>query len=103
MCVSTLKSILCYRTEEENTRYQGFKDLDVTGVQMVPHQIRNSMDSGAQCIIVQRQAPPPCDKVNQEQSDKFHEIGVDNTIHLLEEKQLQWRIPHIVLEVVVET
>ena len=34
MCVSTLKSI---RREGENTRYQEFTDLDVTGVAMVSH------------------------------------------------------------------
>ena len=49
---------------------------------------------------------------SREQSDKrvrdlghvdFHEIGGDNTIRLLEEKQFQQRIPHTVLEVVVNT
>ena len=30
----------------------------------------NSMGSGAQCIIVQRQAPRPCNIASQEQSDK---------------------------------
>ena len=71
MCISTVKSIRCYRREEEYWIYQGFKDLDVTRVTMVPHQIRNSMVSAAQCIIVQRRAPPPCKRVNQEQSDKI--------------------------------
>ena len=33
----------------------------------------------------------------------FHELGGENTISLLEEKQFQQRIPHVVLEVVVET
>ena len=38
MCVSTLETIRCCRREGENTRYQGFKYLDVTGVTMEPHQ-----------------------------------------------------------------
>ena len=33
----------------------------------------------------------------------FHEIRGDNTIRLLEEKQFQHRIPHVVLEVAVNT
>ena len=61
MSVSTSEPIRCCRREAENTRYQGFKYLDVTGVAMIGWQwshriIRNSMGSGAQCIIVQRRA-----------------------------------------------
>ena len=59
MNISTLDPTRCCRREGENTRYQGFKYLFVTGVAMVRWQwshrnIRNSMGSGAQCVIVQR-------------------------------------------------
>ena len=40
------------------------------GWQWCHGNIRNFMGSGVQCIIVQRQAPLPCNIVNQEQSDK---------------------------------
>ena len=40
MCVFTLELIRCCRREEENTRYQRFKYLDVTRVAMVPHQLK---------------------------------------------------------------
>ena len=52
MCVSTLEPIRCCRREAENTRYQGFKYLDVTGVAMVPHPIRNSMDNDVQWSLM---------------------------------------------------
>ena len=39
------------------------------------------MDSGAQYIIVQRRAPPPCSKVNREQNDK----KMLSQVHVLEE------------------
>ena len=49
MCVSTVEPIRCCRREGENTRYQGFKDLDVTGVATLPHQKQiHSMDNDVQ-------------------------------------------------------
>ena len=40
------------------------------GRQWCHNNRRNSMGSGARWIIVQNKAPPPCNKVNQGQSDK---------------------------------
>ena len=76
------------------------------------HRImRNSMGSGAQCIIEHRQAPLPCNIVNQEQSDKRVRSwsgrfprGRRRKYHWpARGKQFQHRIPHVVLEVVVNT
>ena len=68
MCVSNLKSIFCYRRGEKHqiSRFQRPR-CHKCGNGATPK--KKSMDSGAQCIIVQRQAPLPC-KVNQEQCDK---------------------------------
>ena len=38
-CVSTLEPIRCCRREREDTRCQGFQNLDVTGVAMVPYEL----------------------------------------------------------------
>ena len=78
---------------------------------MVPNQLKNFVDSGVQCIIVQRRAPPP--KKNKKIKSKmtrecdlgqvdFREDAIDNTENLLEEKQFP-RIPHIVLGEGVDT
>ena len=69
MWVSSLKLIHCCCREVETPDTKRFKDMDVTLVEMVPYPTRNSMDSGVQSIIVQRRTPPPCNRVNQEQSD----------------------------------
>ena len=69
MCVSTLKSIRCGRREGENTRDQEFKDLDVTGVAMVPYELEAPgamVPSVSSC----RDEYLFCSRVNQEQSDK---------------------------------
>ena len=38
-CVSTLEPIRCCRREREDTRCQGFQNLDVTVVAMVPYEL----------------------------------------------------------------
>ena len=45
------------------------------GWQWCHRNIKNSMGSGAQCIIVQEQANHPCNIVNQVQSDKRMRFG----------------------------
>ena len=52
MCVSTLEPIRCCRREGANTRYQGFKYLDVTSVAMVPHQNKYSVDNDVQWSLM---------------------------------------------------
>ena len=74
--------------------------------------IETSRGNGAQCIIMRRRALPPCNRVNQGQSDKIvpswpsrrpRRRSRQYHSHARKKKQFQKRIPHIVLGVIVNT
>ena len=74
-------------------------ELEAPGA-MVPNE---SLCRVEHLLLVTKQIKSKVTRQCDQSQVEVHEVGVENVIHMFEEKQFQQRIPHVVLGVVVNT